>query len=109
MLAGDIFQRHVVLGKADTTRAGARLDGLHGRVVRSGKAVDVPADLETNTGRLIDIVLQVAALAARYGEGLRAGHVIIAGSVVPPFFVTAGEEVAFTLDPVDTVSVGFES
>jgi 2-keto-4-pentenoate hydratase len=109
VLAGDIFQRHVVLGKADAMRAGARLEGLQGRVIRSGKPLDVPADLEANTGRLIDIVRQVAGLAARYGEGLRAGHVIIAGSVVAPLFVTAGEEVTFTLDPVDTVSVAFES
>jgi 2-keto-4-pentenoate hydratase len=109
VLAGDIFQRHVVLGKADAARAGARLDGLQGRVVRSGKAIDVPADLEANTGRLIDIVRQVAGLAAYYGEGLRAGHVIIAGSVVAPLFVTAGEDVTFTLDPVDTISAAFES
>jgi 2-keto-4-pentenoate hydratase len=109
VLAGDIFQRHVVVGKADTTRAGARLDGLQGRVVRSGKTIEVPADLEANTGRLVDIVRQVAGLAERYGEGLRAGHVIIAGSVVAPLFVIAGESVAFTLDPVDTVSVTFDS
>jgi 2-keto-4-pentenoate hydratase len=105
VLAGDIFQRHVVVGKADTTRAGARLDGLQGRVVRSGKTIEVPADLEANTGRLVDIVREVAGLAAHYGEGLRAGHVIIAGSVVAPLFVMAGESVAFTLDPVDTVSI----
>jgi 2-keto-4-pentenoate hydratase len=105
VLAGDIFQRHVIVGKADTTRAGARLDGLQGRVVRSGQAIEVPADLEANTGRLVDIVREVAGLAAHYGEGLRAGHVIIAGSVVAPLFVMAGESVAFTLDPVDTVSI----
>jgi 2-keto-4-pentenoate hydratase len=108
VLAGDIFQRHVVVGKADTTRAGARLDGLQGRVVRSGQAIEVPADLEANTGRLVNIVHEVAGLAAHYGEGLRAGHVIIAGSVVAPLFVMAGESVTFTLDPVDTVSVTFD-
>jgi 2-keto-4-pentenoate hydratase len=108
VLAGDIFQRHIVVGKADTTRAGARLDGLQGCVVRSGKAIDVPADLEANTGRLVDIVRQVAGLTAHYGEGLRAGHIIIAGSVVAPLFVAAGESVVFTLDPVDTISVKFE-
>jgi len=108
VLAGDIFQRHVVFGKPDAARAGARLDGLRGQVTRSGEAVDLPADLEANTGRLVDIVGQVASLAARYGDGLRAGQVIIAGSVVPPLFVTAGESVAFTLDPIDTVSVTFD-
>ena len=46
VLAGDIFQRHVILGPRDAMRSGARLDGLKGRVTRSGQDVPVPADLE---------------------------------------------------------------
>jgi 2-keto-4-pentenoate hydratase len=89
ILAGDIFQRHVILGARDASRARARLDGLTGRVVRSGQTIDVPADLQANTGDLIGIVRHVADMAAAMGEGLRAGHFIIAGSVVPPCFVAA--------------------
>jgi 2-keto-4-pentenoate hydratase len=107
ILAADIFQRHVLLGPKDTSRAGARLDGLAGSVTRSGKSLDVPADLESNTGRLIDIVRHVATVAAQSGDGLRAGHVIIAGSVIPPLFVTPGESVTFELSPVGGVSVTF--
>jgi 2-keto-4-pentenoate hydratase len=109
VLAGDIFQRHVVLGPRDASRAGARLDGLSGRVTRSGRALDVPGDLEANTGRLIDIVRVVAAATARFADGLRAGQFIIAGSVVPPLFVEAGESVAFELHPIGTVSVTFDA
>jgi 2-keto-4-pentenoate hydratase len=108
VLAGDIFQRHVVLGPRDASRAGARLDGLAGRVTRSGRALEVPSDLEANTGRLIDIVRHVAAATAQFADGLRAGQFIIAGSIVPPLFVAAGESVAFELHPVGTVSVLFE-
>ncbi|MFL4984911.1 MAG: fumarylacetoacetate hydrolase family protein [Xanthobacteraceae bacterium] len=107
VLAGNIFQRHVVLAALDTTRAGARLDGLIGRVTRSGRALDVPDDLQANTGDLIDIVRHVAAVAAQFGDGLRAGHFIIAGSVVAPLFVEAGETVTFELHPIGAVSVAF--
>ncbi|MFL5064466.1 MAG: fumarylacetoacetate hydrolase family protein [Xanthobacteraceae bacterium] len=108
VLAGNIFQRHVVLAALDTTRAGARLDGLIGRVTRSGRALDVPDDLQANTGDLIDIVRHVAAVAAQFGDGLRAGHFIIAGSVVAPLFVEAGETVTFELHPIGAVSVAFD-
>jgi 2-keto-4-pentenoate hydratase len=107
VLAGDIFQRHVVLGPRDASRAGARLDGLAGRVTRLGRALEVPSDLEANTGRLIDIVRHVAAATAQFADGLRAGQFIIAGSIVPPLFVAAGESIAFELHPVGTVSVAF--
>jgi 2-keto-4-pentenoate hydratase len=107
ILAGDIFQRHVVLGERDASRAGARLEGLTGHVVRSGRAIDVPADLQANTGDLVGIVRHVADTAAQIGEGLRAGHFIIAGSVVPPCFVEAGESVSFELSPGSAVSIIF--
>ena len=107
ILAGDIFQRHVVIGPFDSSRAGARLDGLSAHVSRSGRALDLPADLEANTGALIPIVRHVAAMAAQFGDGLRAGQFVIAGSIVPPLFVAAGETVAFELIPTGAVSVAF--
>jgi 2-keto-4-pentenoate hydratase len=107
ILAGDIFQRHVVLGPRDDSRAGARLDGLSGQLVRSGNLVEVPADLEASTGRIIDIVRHVADTAAAVGETLRAGQFIIAGSVVAPLFVAPGESLSFGLSPGGAVSVEF--
>jgi 2-keto-4-pentenoate hydratase len=108
VLAGDIFQRHVVLGPRDASRAGALLTGLTGRVTRSGRALEVPGDLEANTGRLIDIVRHVAAATAQFADGLRAGQFIIAGSIVPPLFIEPGESVAFELHPIGTVSATFD-
>ena len=80
-LAGDIFQRHVILGPRDTMRGGARLDGLKGRVMRSGQDVPVPTDLETNIGEVVNIVRHVADVTAVIGGGLRAGQFIICGSL----------------------------
>jgi 2-keto-4-pentenoate hydratase len=107
-LAGDIFQRHVILGPRDSLRSGARLDGLKGRVTRSGQDVPVPADLETNIGEVVNIVRHVADVAAAVGGGLRAGQFIICGSLTPPMFLEPGERgVDFELAPIGAISVRF--
>src|SRR4051794_17472528 len=83
-LAGDIFQRHVILGPRDALRSGARLDGLKGRVTRSGQDVPVPADLETNIGELVNIVRHVADVAAAGGRGLGRRGFLLWGQATPP-------------------------
>jgi 2-keto-4-pentenoate hydratase len=109
-LAGDIFQRHVILGPRDIMRSGGRLEGLKGRVTRSGQDVPVPADLETNIGELIGIIRHVADVAGAVGGGLRAGQFIICGSLTAPMFLEAGERgVDFELTPIGGVSVRFSS
>jgi 2-keto-4-pentenoate hydratase len=107
-LAGDIFQRHVILGPRDAMRSGARLEGLKGRVTRSGQDIPVPADLETNIGEVLSIVRHVADVAAAVGGGLRAGQFIICGSLTPPMFLEPGERsVDFELAPIGGISVRF--
>jgi 2-keto-4-pentenoate hydratase len=49
----------------------------------------------------------VANLLARFGEGLRAGELIIAGSITPPLWVEAGERLSFHLEPLQPISVSF--
>ena len=107
ILAGNIYQRHVIFGRCDTTRAGGRLDRLVGRVIRNGVEVARTADPQALTGELIAIVRHVADTLAACDERLRAGQRIITGSIVPPLWITPGEEMVFALDPVDTVSVRF--
>jgi 2-keto-4-pentenoate hydratase len=107
-LAGDIFQRHVILGPRDPMRSGARLDGLKGRVIRSGQDVPVPADLETNIGEVVNIVRHVADVTAAVGGGLRAGQFIICGSLTAPMFLEPAERgVDFELAPIGEISVRF--
>ena len=108
ILAGDIFQRHVLLGPRDDSRRGARLAGLTAHLRRSGRDVPAPDDLESNTGPIVDIVRHVADVAAALGEELRGGQFIICGSVTPPLFLDASDTgIDFTLDPLGTVSVRF--
>jgi 2-keto-4-pentenoate hydratase len=111
ILAGNIFHRRVVLGRADTSRAGARLDGLVGHVTRSGtNTPPLTADaLETNTGRVLDVVAHIASTLAACGEKLERGDVIICGSVVPPIFLEPPDSaVAFSLEGIGEVSVRVE-
>lgn len=107
ILAGNIYQRHIVLGPRDTTRAGCVLDGLQASVLRNGTEFASTADSQALTGDLIDIVRHVADMLAAFGERLRAGQVIITGSVVAPLWAEAGEEITFKLDPVGSVSIRF--
>jgi 2-keto-4-pentenoate hydratase len=108
ILAGNIFHRHVLFGPRDRGRKGGQIDGLHARVLRNGGAHADTTELEANTGKLVDIVCHVANQLAAGGEQLRAGDVIIAGSVIAPIFL-GGEDRAldYTLDPIGSVTVCF--
>lgn len=99
ILAANVFQRRVVLGQPDTAYAGAALGGIEASVSKSGEPVDVPDDLQANTGDLIDIVCHIARVAAANGEPLRAGNFVIAGSIVPPIYlqVDRREQLVFRL------------
>ncbi len=107
ILKGNIYQRHVVLGACDRTRAGCALGGLTATVIRNGNEIASTTDTQAATGDLIDIVRQVADMLGAFGERLRAGQVIITGSITPPLFVEPGEDLRFNLDPVGSISVRF--
>ncbi len=107
VLAGNIYQRGVIVGPCDASRAGGVVDGLHGHIARNGSAFAQTSDPQALTGDLIDIVRHVADTLAAFGQTLRAGQIIITGSIVPPLWVEAGEGIVFRLDPVGSVSIRF--
>jgi len=109
ILAGNIYQRNVILGRCDAARAQGRLDGVLARVFHKGSEIARTTDPQALTGELIDIVRHVANVLAACGERLRAGEIIITGSIVPPLWVEPGEELVFALDPIGSVAIGFES
>lgn len=107
-LAGNIFHRHVILGEPDPSRAGAKLDGLVGHVFRRGALAAKQENVEQLIGEMIGIVQHVAGTLAAYGEKLRAGDVIITGSIVPPPMIEPDEtEFAYALEPLGGLSVKF--
>src|SRR5437588_10976485 len=76
-LAGNVFHRHVILGPPDSSRAGAKLEGLVGHVFRRGALAAKQENVEALIGEMIGIVQHVAGTLAAYGETLGAGDVII--------------------------------
>jgi 2-keto-4-pentenoate hydratase len=109
ILGGNIYQRHVVLGGSSHARAGARTDGLTCRVMRRGAEVARTSDPQANTGEWVEIVRHVADVLAAFGERLRAGEIIITGSVVAPLTIEPGEDgIAFAVDPIGGVSIRFQ-
>jgi len=106
-LARNIYQRHLILGGCDALYSGGKLSGLRARVERNGAVMANTTDLEALTGELITIVGHVAILLSFFGETLRAGELIIAGSITPPIWVEAGEKLCFQLEPQPPIYASF--
>lgn len=106
-LARDIYQRHLVLGGCDVSRAGGSLQGLNARVLSGSEVIADTTDFEALTGELIHIVAHVANLLSFFGETLRAGEIIIAGSITPPIWVAPGDTIGFHLQPFEPIDVAF--
>jgi 2-keto-4-pentenoate hydratase len=108
ILAANIFQRHVVLGEPDASRAGGDTAGLTARLMRRNAEAGRTGDPEAATGKVVDIVRHVADVLSAFGEKLSRGDIIIAGSVLPPVLIEADETgIGYALDPIGTISVAF--
>jgi 2-keto-4-pentenoate hydratase len=106
ILAGNIFQRHVLVGPAES---GVSPGILRGRITGSGGGERVVDDPQATNGDLVGIVRHVADLLGEFGETLRAGEIVICGSIVPPISVASGDAVSYRLDPLGELSIRFES
>lgn len=108
ILGSNIYQRHVILGAMDRSRAGGSVAGLRTRVMRNGDEAASERALEANTGRIVAIVRHVAAVLAACGERLKAGEFVIAGSITPPFFLEPDDrELVHAVEGLGEVSVRF--
>jgi 2-keto-4-pentenoate hydratase len=105
ILAGNIFQRHTVLGPVVEGFRDAR--GVRARVTRNGEEVAATDDATELTGDPVELVRHVARTLEAAGERLQEGDVVICGSVVAALEVAPGDEVVVELDPLGTVSVRF--
>ena len=104
ILAADIFQRHVLLGPAVE---GAGASGTSARALVNGEEAASADDATEATGDPVDLVVHVANVLGAAGETLRAGEVVICGSVVPALGVAAGDTVEVRLDPLGSLTVSF--
>ena len=105
ILVGNIFHRGVVLGPSDPGRAGADLTGLEARIRLDGREQARTHHLEDLTGGVVEVVSHLSDLLADQGEMMRAGDVIICGSVVPPIDLFPGVTVEFELHPMEPIAL----
>lgn len=106
VLAGNIYQRHVVVGEA--SRTGGDLADLNARIVRRGTEAASTNDPQALTGPIPVLLVHLADTLAAFGEHLKKDDLVICGSVVTPAVIEPDETVfTYTLDPIGQVSVGF--
>jgi 2-oxo-3-hexenedioate decarboxylase len=102
ILAGNIFQRRVVLGAAQPP---SRMP-THSLVARDGATVSETDDPLALPGEPVALVAHVARYLESVGERLQAGEWIITGmTMAPPLEIAPGETIEHRLDPFGSVSV----
>lgn len=106
LVAGNIFHRYAVVGPLQRVSFPGALVGSRGRVFQNGTELATVHDLESMPGRVVDVLGEMAGVLAGFGERLRAGELVICGSVIPPLFLDAAEQhLAFELVGVGRVAV----
>jgi 2-keto-4-pentenoate hydratase len=106
LIADQVFHAEAVIGTPSTIAPDA-LDTLHGRITHNGQELgNGPATA------LLGHPLEVLAWLANSGAahefgGLKAGQVILCGSVTPPFWLSAPGTVTVDFGPLGAVSTSF--
>jgi 2-keto-4-pentenoate hydratase len=103
ILAGDIFHRHVVLGPA---ARGVAPGDLHGEI-RRGEETQRVADPLALVGDPVAALAHLASHLAAFGETVRAGEVLITGSIVTPLALTPGDRLQYRLEPLGELGLRF--
>ena len=107
MLAHNLFQRGVVFGLCDPTRADGSIGDVTVRAFHNGTTVG-RTDAHTVLGDVADIIRFAANFLSMFGEQLRAGDRIITGSLTAPVWVQAGDLVTADFGALGTVGLRFE-
>ena len=107
VVAGNIFHRHVVLGPSDPGRRGGAVDGIAVALSVDGAPVARADDPTAVVGDLVEIIRFVADELAASGVRLRAGDVVITGSVTPLHPVAAGQSLRVDAGPLGALELTF--
>jgi 2-keto-4-pentenoate hydratase len=103
ILAGDIFHRHVMLRPPV---AGVALGDLRGAIVLGDEGQYV-ADPLALVGDPVAALAHLATHLAAFGETVRAGDVLITGSIVPALAVSPGQRLEYRLEPLGELDLRF--
>lgn len=107
ILAGDIYQRHYILGERDESRAGGNIEGLTAEVTMPDGEITTVIDMQALPGEIHTILHHFAVVVEKFCGGVKAGEFLIIGSIVPPIGVLAGESFSYTLGQYATLKVSF--
>jgi 2-keto-4-pentenoate hydratase len=102
VMAANVFHRAVVLGPA--TRGRSSVDGLVARFRRNG-GEELAIDVADAAIAPRDVIVLVSGYLEAVGESLRAGDVIIAGSLVTALPAAGGERFELQVDGLGSVAV----
>ena len=109
ILAGNIFHRAVLLGVERRTPDGWPTGSLRAHVVHrpaDGDRVEITVDdVEVGPGTTVEVLQACARAADLVGPGLRAGDVVILGSVMPPVPMAPGDRFVATLHGAPSLEV----
>jgi 2-keto-4-pentenoate hydratase len=105
MIATNLFQRRVVLGPNRLGRAGCHTSGVKVTVESCDAVIAETDDAASVVGTPLSVVRAVAELLGACDAVLRAGEVIISGSVVPMVFPQAGEHITCRFSGIGELDV----
>lgn len=92
LIADNAWNAGIVLGRPVTPAPGLPLDGITGQLT-----VNDGAPVEGRTDDPLGALAWIANLAAGRGRPLKAGQIVITGSVVPTLPVKPGDQLVFKL------------
>ena len=106
LVADDFFAAGCVLGQPVTRSAAPDLLEVIGRAVINGVEVSRGTGADV-LGHPHNALAWLANHLAASGEGLRAGQIVLTGSLVKTLWLDAGDEVTMELSGLGTVQVTF--
>ena len=106
ILAGNIFHRSYLLGEADEAVSLEEAGRLNAVFEHGEERIDV-AEPSALTGDLAAVLARTAALAPSLGRDLRAGDVVLMGSIIVPRPVSPGDACRYRLAGFPSLSVNF--
>jgi 2-keto-4-pentenoate hydratase len=72
-----------------------------------GRTLPSVTDVQAATGEAGEVLTEVARIAARHGRGLRAGDIVILGSIVPPAPIAPGGSFRYELSGYASIGTSF--
>jgi 2-keto-4-pentenoate hydratase len=106
LVADDFFAAGCVLGKPVARSAAPDLLKVTGRAVINGKQAGQGSGADV-LGHPHHALAWLANRLAADGNGLRAGEIVLTGSLVKTVWLSAGDKVVMELSGLGNVSVGF--